>query len=187
MESAPETPPLAFTSSSACPSPQLGSPPPATVAQTRKSKQDMVPDPTRPPLATSLTSLACLLSWGAGGERDPEGQDQDGDETELRAACEAAEAEPGASGRALVGRIGRRNQRESRLSWTAVEANWPREQMRPSSGRRPECPWKGPWTRVSPRTVKILYRLRDEEVICHDSTRTGDLAGSWRYGHGRRR
>ena len=69
-----------------------------------KSQQDMAPDPTRPPLATSLTSLACLLSWGAGGERDPERQDHDGDEMELQAAFEAAEAEPGASGRTLVGR-----------------------------------------------------------------------------------
>ena len=82
MESAPETPPLAFTSSSECPIPQPGSPPPATMEQTFKSQDEFAPDPTRPPLATSLANLACLLSWGAGGERGPHGQDQDTEETE---------------------------------------------------------------------------------------------------------
>ena len=90
-EPAPETPPLPFTSSSACPIPQPGSPPPATVEQAMGSQEEVAPDPTRPLLATSLTDLACLLSWGAGGEHDPQRQDQP-EEMQLQAAFETAEA-----------------------------------------------------------------------------------------------
>ena len=74
MEPAPETPPLPFTSSSTCPIPQPGSPPPAPVKEAMSSREEMAPGPARPPLATSLTDLACLLSWGAGGEYDPQRQ-----------------------------------------------------------------------------------------------------------------
>ena len=68
------------------------------------SQEEMAPDPTRPPLATSLTDLARLLSWGAGGEHDPQRQDQHEEEMQLQAAFETAEAKTGASERTLVGR-----------------------------------------------------------------------------------
>ena len=68
-------------------------------------KDQALPGPARPPLATSLASLANLFSWGAGGEKK-ERDDQPIDDTTEQPWMTALldEGSSGARGGSLAGR-----------------------------------------------------------------------------------
>ena len=56
------------------------------------------------PLVTSLTDLAGLLSWGAGGEKNSDEEQIEDNNEAIDASIWDAEAKSGAGGGTLVGR-----------------------------------------------------------------------------------